>query len=217
MAFVRSRRMKLAAISNLAAAMFGLSAHGALYTFDYSDSGVIPQGGTTFSIEHVISGVGSPVTDPGVEIILTFNDNSSLLGNSGGIQGHLILGTTGNSPFVNFYPVATSSSDGHEIYDVTFTGTSGSPGAGFNGLNPNDTWGLVLWDNGTNYIENALLSWTLDINAVPEPVNVALAIFGGIVVVGGLLSGRRSVAARLRTAAAWLKHRADSRRRSADW
>jgi hypothetical protein len=196
-AFVRSARMKLAAVSSLAAVMFGLSAHGALYTFDYSDSGAIPQGGSVFSVEHTISGIGSPITDPGIEIILTFNDSSSLLGNSGGIQGHLILGTSGDSPFVNFYPdVTRSGSGGQKVYDVTFSGAPGSPGAGFNGLNPNDTWGLVLWDNGTNGFENALVSWTLDINAVPESVNVALAMFGvGAVSVQGIRFIRRRRAA----------------------
>jgi len=200
-ASVKNERMRLAAISSLSAVLFSLSAHAALYTFNYTDSGVIPQGGTTFSAAHLVSVADTSITS--FEIILTFNDISSLLGNSGGIQGHLILGTATNSPFVNFYPV-DNSGPGY-VYDATFSGTSGSPGTGFNGLNPNNTWGLVLWDNGTSKIENQLLGWTLDITAVPEPVNVALAIFGGMAAVGGLFSARRSVGARLRTVAASLR------------
>jgi hypothetical protein len=63
---------------------------------------------------------------------------------------------------------------------VTFSGASGTPGAGFNGLDPNDTWALVLWDKSTSGIENGLVSWSLDITAVPEPVTLALICFGAL-------------------------------------
>lgn len=57
--------------------------------------------------------------------------------------------------------------------------------------NPNDTWGLVLWDHSNSGIENGLVSWTLSINAVPEPVTLALIVFAALA--GGikLLSWRR--------------------------
>jgi hypothetical protein len=169
---------KLAVLSFLLAAMFSLSARAGVYTYNYSDSGPIPQGGTVFSVEHTISGL--PYSIAGIEIILTFNDKTSLTGNSSGIQGLLNLGTGQGSPFVSFYPDVTRTSQGNRIYDVTFSGASGTPGTGFNGLNPNDTWGLVLWDNSTGGIENGLVSWTLNINAVPEPVTLALAVFGAL-------------------------------------
>jgi hypothetical protein len=178
-----NNRMKPAVLSSLLAAMFSLSAHAALYTFNYTDSGPIPRGGPVFSAEHAITGIEPSITS--LELILTFNDSTSLSGDSSGIQGHLILGTGGSSPFVNFYPVATRAGIlSQQIYDVIFSGTAGSPDTGFNGLNPNNTWGLVLWDNhpaGGN--ENALLGWSLDINPVPEPVNVALGIFAGVFLV----------------------------------
>src|SRR3974390_382928 len=167
---------KVAAIVGLLALGFSPSAQAGVYTYNFSDSGPIPQGGTTFSVEHTISQFDYIITS--VELILRFNDNASLFGNNTGIQGHLILGTDVSSPFVNFYPVATSSSGQERTYDVTFSGPSGSPGTGFNSLNPNNTWGLVLWDNNNSGIENALISWTLDITAVPESVNVALGVFG---------------------------------------
>jgi hypothetical protein len=82
---------------------------------------------------------------------------------------------------VSFQPVVTSTaSSGNRIYDVTFSGASGTPGAGFNGLDPNDTWALVLWDKSTSGIENGLVSWSLDITAVPEPVTLALICFGAL-------------------------------------
>lgn len=181
--------MRVAAISSLLAVVFSLSARAGVYTYNFSDSGPIPQGGTTFSVEHIISGIDYIITS--VELILRFNDNASLLGNNSGIQGHLILGTGVSSPYINFYPVATSSSGQERTYDMTFSGPSGSPGTGFNGLNPNNTWGLVLWDNNNTFIENALVSWTLDITAVPEPVNVALGCFAGVFLAISLVRSQR--------------------------
>lgn len=177
-------RIHLAALLGFTSVLLSLSAPAALYTFNFTDSGAIPQEGTVFSAEHAISGIASSITS--VEMVLTFNDTSSLLGTAGGIQGHLNLGTTTSAPFVNFYPASTSSAGGHQVYDVTFSGSSGSPGTGFSGLNPNNTWGLVLWDNSPTHLENGLVGWSLNITAVPEPMNVALAVFGVVVAgVGG--------------------------------
>jgi hypothetical protein len=158
--------------------------------FNYSDSGAIPQGGTTFSVEHVVSALPDYITS--VELVLTFNDSSSLTGNSSsGIQGLLNLGTGGSSPYVSFSPMATSSSGQERTYDVTFSGTTGSPGMDFYNFDPNNTWALVLWDNSSTGIENGLVSWTLDITAVPEMENEALALFG-IIVISVMVVRRRS-------------------------
>jgi hypothetical protein len=173
-----NKHTKLIVLSSLLAALFSLSAHAALYRFDYSDSGAIPQTGTAFSAEHGITGIASSISS--IELVLTFYNNISLSGNSSGIQGLLTLGTASDSSFVSFYPTATSSSGTEAIYDVTFSGSSGT---GFNGLNPNSTWSLALWDNSTSGVENGLAGWTLDVTAVPEPVNVALGIFAGVFLV----------------------------------
>lgn len=167
---IKTERTSLAVVLSLLIVIFSLSAHATLYTFDYSDSGPIPQGGTTFSVEHTISGIESPITS--IELTLTFNDNSSLTGNSSsGIQGSLILDPGGSNIHASFSPVATSSGTGTQrIYDVTFSS--------FNGSNPNVTWGLDLFDNSNTHVENSLVSWTLNITAVPEPVNAALMVFG---------------------------------------
>ena len=47
-----------------------------------------------------------------------------------------------------------------------------------NGLNPNGTWTLFIADLSAGG-QSQLVSWSLDITAVPEPVNVALGIFAG--------------------------------------
>ena len=107
-----------------------------------------------------------------------FNDSVSLLGNSSGIQGHLILGSGVDSPFASFTPVDNSGAGLH-TYTLTFMGSPGSPGQGFAGLNPNDNWEMVFWDNNTSQIENGLAGYRLAVTAVPEPINVALGIFAG--------------------------------------
>ena len=50
----------------------------------------------------------------------------------------------------------------------------------FNGLDPNGTWTLFVADLSSGG-QSQMVSWELDITAVvPEPVNVALGIFGGV-------------------------------------
>jgi hypothetical protein len=183
-------------ILSLLAGLFCCSAHATLYTENFSDSGTVPQGGTVvFSAEGTVSDITLPspyITS--IELILTFNDNSSLTGSSSGIQGSLNLGNGTSSPFVSFYPTAATPAGPSYVYDVTFSD--------FNGLNPNDTWGLVLWDNSNSGIENYLVGWSLDITAVPEPVNVALGIFGVALLGTGVARWRSSstpAASRTRT------------------
>ena len=65
----KNRAPRIAAISSVLALVFSLSAQAGLYTYNYSDSGPIPQGGTTLSFEHNDSAALSPFdhqhrTDP---------------------------------------------------------------------------------------------------------------------------------------------------------
>jgi hypothetical protein len=173
----KKKQMKLAVLSGLLAVAFSLSAPAALYgPFTSTSSGPIPQDGTTFSSTQTVSTLPAYVITS-VELILTFNDSVSLTGSgSSGIQGLLDLGTGSSSPSVSFSPsISRAGTGSQEIYDMTFSGAQPS---GFNNLNPNDTWALVLYDLNNNGIENGLVSWTLNITAVPEPVNCALAVFG---------------------------------------
>jgi hypothetical protein len=100
-------------ILSLLAGVFCCSAHAGLYSFNFSDSGVVPQGGMVFSAEEAVSSISLPspyITS--IELILTFNDAASLAGNSSGIQGSLNLGTGTGSPFVSFYPSETGAGTG---------------------------------------------------------------------------------------------------------
>jgi hypothetical protein len=171
--------MRITAISSVLALVFSLSAQAALSTFPFSDSGPVPQGGTTLSFEHPISGIHEVITS--VELVLTFNNGYHLDGN---INGTLILDPNGSATFASLTPTITmAGTGGQEIYDVTL--------ANFNTLNPNSIWALNLWDINNSGIENSLVSWTLDITAVPEPVNVALGLFAGLFAGFKLFSWRR--------------------------
>ncbi len=175
----KQRAMRIAALSSLLAVVFTLSAQAGLFTYPYSDSGPIPQGGTSLSFEHTITGIPQIINS--VELILTFNNGYDLGGN---INGALILNPNGSPTFVSFTPTITrAGTGGQEIYDVTFSG--------FNTFNPNGIWALNLWDINNSGIENGLVSWTLDITAVPEPVNVALGLFAGLFAGFKLFSWRR--------------------------
>jgi subtilisin-like proprotein convertase family protein len=100
------------------------------------------------------------------------------------------LGYTGNSSFI-FNPVTLSdgNSTGVDSYGggsvnsaVSYNPTSGSTAfQAFNGLSSaNGNWTLLFADlsGGDGANVTTLNGWSLDITAVPEPVNVALGIFG---------------------------------------
>ena len=183
---------KVAAWAALWALAWSLPAAAAVYEYSATDLGAVPQGGTPVSVGLVISDVPAS-TFTSVTLTLSFNDSTSLLGNSGGLQGHLILGTSEASPYVNFYPVDNSGAGLH-TYTATFSG-SGDPGVGFGGLNPNNTWGVLLWDNSTSTsgIESGWAGYQVAITAVPEPINGALGVFGAVFTGVAVVRRRRAL------------------------
>jgi len=52
-------------------------------------------------------------------------------------------------------------------------------GGAYQYLNPNGTWALFIADLSAGS-QSTLVSWSLDITAVPEPVNLALGMFAGL-------------------------------------
>ncbi len=78
---------------------------------------------------------------------------------------------------------ATWKPDGRAINPVTSSPAAFDAAAtvtlgALNGLSPNGSWTLVLADVSAGGGNSTVVSWGMDINAVPEPVNVALAVFG---------------------------------------
>jgi subtilisin-like proprotein convertase family protein len=74
----------------------------------------------------------------------------------------------------------------HEVETPSASPTSYHPDGGnlssFSGSNPNGDWTVFFADmaGGGGSSPSTLTSWSLEITAVPEPVNVALSIFGGV-------------------------------------
>jgi subtilisin-like proprotein convertase family protein len=164
------------------------------------------------------SGVTSQITVSTPDYILT--DVTVTLNVAGGNNGDLYaylsyngtlvtllnrVGTGSGNPIQQMFGFSTSGfnnitlADGSasNIHNVQnpVSGTTYSPDGGtlasFNGTNPNGTWTLFFADlsaGGASTLEG----WSLDITAVPEPVNVALAIFGGLLGVWSVVRRRRN-------------------------
>ncbi len=78
---------------------------------------------------------------------------------------------------------------------ATFDSASPStPLSGFNVSDPNGGWTLFFADMSGGG-QSTVVSWTLDITAVPEPVNVALGIFAVILLPAVLLRSKISTSA----------------------
>jgi subtilisin-like proprotein convertase family protein len=90
----------------------------------------------------------------------------------------------------------TTTSDGQVT--GTYNPASGSTAfASYNGLNPNGNWTLFIADmSGGDISFSQLDSWSLTFNAVPEPVNVALAVFGAFLAVPFMIRRIRSIPGR---------------------
>jgi subtilisin-like proprotein convertase family protein len=88
---------------------------------------------------------------------------------------------------------AGSTSIQSETSSSVLSGTYSAAGSlsYLNGSSANGTWELFFSDqvNGGGTSPSTLVGWSLNIEAVPEPVNVALGIFGGLM---GLLALARS-------------------------
>ena len=99
---------------------------------------------------------------------ITLNDSAATdIHNYGGNGGAQLTG--------NWQP------DARNVDPATVTDASSRSAflSAFNSLDPNGTWTLFVADvSGGD--QSTLVSWELDITAVPEPTTVALGIFGGV-------------------------------------
>jgi hypothetical protein len=59
-------------------------------------------------------------------------------------------------------------------------------------MNPNGVWTLFFADVSGGGGTSQVNSWSLDLTAVPEPVNVALGVFGAVFISFGLIKQLRS-------------------------
>jgi subtilisin-like proprotein convertase family protein len=145
----------------------------------------------------MVSGAGSSLSAITVTLNLSGGYNGDLYGYLS-YNGTLVtllnrVGTGSGSPIQSAFGYSTSgfnnvtlddAATGGSIHNVqnpgslptvSYTADGGSLAA-FNGVDPNGTWTLFFADQaGGN--TSTLNGWSLDITAVPEPVNVALGCF----------------------------------------
>lgn len=195
-----------------------LPAHASLYSAgDVNGSGAslnltIPDGnpsGITSMLN--VSGLGSSLSDITVTLNLSGGHNGDLYGylSCNGILVTLLnrVGTGSGGSIQQTFGFSTAGFNNVALNDagtggnihgvanpvsgISYTADGGSL-ASFNGLNPNGAWTLFFADqSGGN--ASTLNGWSLDITAVPEPVNVAMVMFGaGFVGFGALRAYRVS-------------------------
>lgn len=131
--------------------------------------------GTSSSLQFFVSGESLSLS----ALTLTFALQGGV---STELSGYLRLGDTMGSPSYNLTTLIQGQSlnpSSATTYTIDFSTSSFS--TVFNGLNPNDTWTLFFADtvNGDTTTVNG---WSLNVNPVPEPVNVALGVFGVVLV-----------------------------------
>ncbi len=158
----------------------------------------------------LISGAGASLTDVNVTLNVSGGYNGDLYAYLS-YNGTLVtllnrVGTGSGDPIQSAFGYSTAgfnnvtlddAATGGSIHTVqnpgslpTFSYTAdGGSLASFNGANPNGIWTLFFADlAGGN--TSTLNGWSLDITAVPEPVNVALGVFGVVLGVWRVVRGR---------------------------
>jgi hypothetical protein len=89
------------------------------------------------------------------------------------VAGNGVLSGTYKADGLNISPLSSTASFNADGGSVTLDGV----GTGFGGQNPNGQWTLFFSDVVGGGGNSTLQGWSLEITAVPEPVNVALGIF----------------------------------------
>jgi len=155
-----------------------------------------------------VSGLSSSLSSISVTLSVSGGNNSGLyayLTYNGALAVLLNRpGVTSTTPFGDTSAGLTQTLTGTALYSsvsplssyTSFTtpGTSTllSDASLFGGMDPNGTWTLFFADVSPGGGNATLNGWSLDISAVPEPVNAAMAAFGlAFVVIGGVRSYRQ--------------------------
>ena len=198
-------------IGTLLTLLAASAAPGSLYieNFTSGDSvGAIPDGspiGVTFS--------GMVSDAPGMavgELTLTLNISGGFNGNLFAYLNapdgtHVVLmnqpGVSGENPFgasgagmnITLEDIgAANGSIQNETSAAVLSGSYYAAGtlADFNGSAVDGTWELYFADEVSGGGTSTLTSWSLGITAVPEPVNMALVIFFGLMATGTMVARR---------------------------
>jgi subtilisin-like proprotein convertase family protein len=110
---------------------------------------------------------GNPIGSMGQGFNVTIYDSPSLLNLNNALEaaGQQVQGN------YNVNGTASLSGIGQNDGSAAFA-------TAYGGMDPNGTWTLFLANDVAGGQASTLVSWGVSINAVPEPTNVALGIFG---------------------------------------
>jgi hypothetical protein len=122
----------------------------------------------------VTSGNSFGYGDAGFNITLTDSASTDihLYGGNGGSQ----LTGSYKPDGRNIDPLSTGAT-----FDSAARQNSGAPFGLFNNVDPHGEWKLFIADMSGG-AQSQVASWGLEVTAVPEPVNIALGIFGALVI-----------------------------------
>ena len=104
-----------------------------------------------------------------------------------GVNGFGAYGAGMNLTLQDGYAANGSIQNTTSSAGLSGTYNAASSLAGFNPVDPNGMWTLYFADTIAGGGDATLNGWSLNITTVPEPVNVALGVFGGLLVVGGFV------------------------------
>ncbi len=122
------------------------------------------------------------------------NGTQVVLMNQPGVSGDNSFGATGAGMNITLQDgIAANGSIQNETSGAVLSGSYNAAGtlADFNGSPVDGTWVLFFADEVTGGGTSTLDSWSLNITAVPEPVNLALAIFGLMAIAIRIAGARR--------------------------
>lgn len=119
--------------------------------------------------------------------------NSITVSDSGAGNIHSYGGATLNSAppaGVSYKPDGQTTSPLASPAAFSATGGSATFGNTFGGTDPTGNWTLFFADLSGGSV-STLNGWSIDITAVPEPLNVALGVFGGLFLTASAVCGVR--------------------------
>ena len=191
--------------------LVSVTAQGGIYSSGTLNTPILDADPTGISSDIIVSGSGAVLNNVSVLInvsggyngdltaYLTYNGNLvPLLNRVGTGSGDAIQMLFGYST-AGFDNVRLSDVGSVNIHDAITPGASptsyhpdGGNLAAYNGSDPNGTWTIFFADMASSggSSSSTLVSWSLDVTAVPEPVNVALGILAGLCGAVGLVRSR---------------------------
>ncbi len=138
-----------------------------------------PSGDSTTYYAILLNRVGITEEPENIEGYTESRFSSVTLDDSGPHDIHLYKtysGYTGGDPTGTYKPDGRDLSP-DEVWDTTARSQLLNV---FNNRSANGTWTLTFSDWNNNDYQSKVVSWSLEIQAVPEPVTTALMILGGV-------------------------------------